>query len=412
MRAIVFTLVAGACYSPAPPRGAPCGENNACPTGQTCVAGFCGDTGTALDSDIVDVIPDVPLCQTWNARHFDACGLPGPSGDLDLPEALSDYTWNTDDDGALTGRMNTPITVITTVISQTDGPDILLASVDNFTLAAGAYIDVDGSRPLLIAVNGTATIAGTIDLRASFTTAGPGGFGGSTVVECPDPPTGDDGTTATPSSGGGGGAFQGAGGSGANAGGAGGVALPVPAVIRGGCAGGAGGASTTVVLGPRGAGGGAIQISARVAIEIVNGGSIGAGGGAGGYGRAAHGGGGGGGAGGYIGLDAPTIHVAGTLAANGGGGGGGASDVAQGSSGANGVTSDSAANGGAGAASSTVGTCIKGGNGSFGGTLDAEDASTSPCGGGGGGGGAGYILFWSAAPTVTGTVSPPALTGP
>ncbi len=409
MRALALALLAG-CYSPAPPAGAPCGENGACPSGMSCVGGFCGG-GSATDAEVVaiDAI-DALTCTTWNARHVEPCALPAPIGDLSLTDALSGFSWDTDT-GELKGKMGTVILVTTMTMTQADGPDVLLASVNDLTMEAGATLTVTGDRALLIAVNGTAQIDGDITANAVLGTAGPGGSGFTTDL-CPSEQTGNPGTAGTPATGGGGGGFQGNGGRGGNTGGLRGVGLAAPpTVIRGGCAGGGGGVGTGAGA-PRGGGGGAIAIDARIAIQIGAGGSISAGGGGGSSGRAFYGGGGGGGSGGLIGLNAPLITVAGTLAANGGGGGGGASDIGTGGNGNTGAASANAAAGGSGATASTVGACGKGGNGSFGGTLDAQDGTTVPCGGGGAGGGAGFILFWSPTQTVTGTVSPPALSGP
>jgi hypothetical protein len=413
MRAVVIAAlgVAG-CYSPTPPTGAPCGENNACPSGQTCIAGFCGgdgtgDTGVPMDTQDIDA---PATCTTWNARHFQACAIPAPGGDLVLDASLADYTWDTNT-GVLKGKMNMTVAVTTMVLQQTGGPEVLLASVNNFTVSDDANISVTGNRPLVIAVWENAVIDGDINASASLAGTGPGGAN-TVTTECPASAVGNPGTTTTPSHGGGGGAFQGAGGIGGSASSGNGVGLPVPTVIRGGCGGGSGGQSSGGVVGTRGAGGGAVQITARVSITIPAGGSIAAGGGAGSFGRIAYGGAGGGGSGGYIGLETPTLTVAGVLAANGGAGGGGASDVAQGSPGANGLTSANPAIGGPGATVSNVGACGKGGNGSAGGTLTGDPGVTTSCGGGGGGGGAGYILFWSPTTNVTGTVSPPALSGP
>jgi hypothetical protein len=408
-------------YSPKPPSGVPCGEGNACPSGQACIAGYCGGDGPLID--VNEIVPDLmaddmtaPLCQSWNMRHFDACGLPQPLGDLVLTEAAGDYVWDTTD-GALTGKMNTPVSVVTTVLSQTDGPDVLVASVNNFTLDTNAHLDITGSRPILIAVNGTATINGEIDANGFFSSPGPGGTNTLTTL-CPAAQTGNGGAAAVASgaagTGGGGGGFGANGGDGGNAGGQNGVGFASsPTVIRGGCAGGSGGAGSAGTVGTRGAGGGGIVISARVAIVLGAGGSINAGGGAGSFGRANYGAGGGGGSGGLIGLDAPTLTIDGVLAANGGGGGGGASDTTNGVSGSNAAATGTEASGGNGAATTTVGPCSRGGNGGAEGDPTGDTGATSLCGGGGGGGGVGYVLFWSASPTVSAsaTISPAAQSG-
>lgn len=414
MRAIVIALVVGGCYSPTPPAGAPCGDGEACPAGQTCIAGFCGGGSTA-DSEIMTgdtlAADAAGPCTAWNAQHFDACALPAPLGDLNLTNALSGFSFDTSS-GGLKGKMNTTINVTAMVMTQTDGPDVMVMSVNNFTLEAGATLDINGTRPLVIAVAGTATIAGDIDVDAFLTTPGPGGYIGITDPYCAAAAVGDSGSAGTPAEGGGGGGMGGDGGNGGNIGNGPGLAIAIPASVRGGCSGGLGGAGTGATQGSRGAGGGAIQITASTAITVTADASIGAGGGGGGGGRLAYGGGGGGGAGGFIGLDAPTVTVAGVLAANGGGGGGGASDVTIGSAGSTGNTSATAALGGLGGSPSNVGACPRGGSGAAGGTLTGAVGNSSACGGGGGGGGAGYILIWSTGTTVTGTVSPPALAGP
>ena len=408
-------LVLAGCYTATPPAGVPCGEDDACPNGQACIAGVCGGTGANLDAATVDSGPviDAPaLCATWTARHFEPCMLPSPGGDLNLTDALANYSWDLDKP-ELKGKMGITVPVTTVVMSQSVGPDVLVASVNNFILEPGATVDLNGSRALLIAVWGTATIGGTIDVSASFSAPGPGGAGASvTSLGCGGVPTGDFGVQGVPSTGGGGGGFQGAGGQGGNAGGPAGAGLQPPATIQGGCAGGHGGASSGGLQGIRGAGGGAVQITSRESITIASGALIHAGGGGGSLGRANYGAGGGGGAGGYIGLDAPMESIAGTLAANGGSGGGGASDVASASSGANGRGDASPAIGGSGATATNIGTCGRGGNGSAGGTLVGAAGGSSACGGGGAGGGAGYILIWSPALDVTGTLSPPPTAGP
>jgi hypothetical protein len=417
MRAVLvvlaIVLAAGGCYNPTPPAGAPCGEDSPCPTGQQCINGFCGGNNPNVDASLDDSTTiDAPsVCLMWQVHHFDPCALPAPMGDLNLTNALSGFTWDTNKP-ELKGKMNTVIPVSMMVMTQAIGPEVLVASVDNLTLEAGANLNIDGSRALLIAVWGSAMIAGSIDADASFSTAGPGGSNASLSTNgCGSGPTGDFGAGGSPATGGGGGAMQGNGGRGGNNGGLGGVGVTPPTTIQGGCAGGGGGAGTGIA-GSRGAGGGAIQITARQSITIPAGAVIHAAGGAGGSGRLSLGAGGAGGAGGYIGLDAPMVLIGGVLSANGGSGGGGASDVANGTSGSNGRPDASAAIGGSGATASNVGACGRGGNGSAGGTLGGENGLSSSCGGGGGGGGAGYILIWSPALDVTGTVSPPVTAGP
>jgi hypothetical protein len=416
MRALWLLVAASACYSPIAPTGAPCADNNACPAGQACVEGFCGGSASsddaatdAVEADAVTI--DAPaLCTTWTAEHMAPCALPAPTGDLTLTQAGSTYDWDTDT-GVLKMKAGVTVAVPTMVLTQANGPEILVASVSNLTVEDNARLRASGSRALLIAVWDVATIHGEIDVSASFTAEGPGGAG-STTVFCGSAPTGNGGVAGTPATGGGGGAFGGDGGRGGNAASGEGLKIPIPTIIRGGCAGGVGGGSTAATNATRGGGGGAVEIAARTSITVSATGNIEASGGAGRAGTAGFGGGGGGGAGGYVGLDSPSVTIAGVVAANGGSGGGGASDVANGTNGHNGLSRGTRATGGAGAVTSNVGTCVKGGDSSGSGGLDAVNAGASPCGGGGGGGGGGYILIWSAQPAITGTVSPAFTVGP
>src|SRR5687768_9854029 len=213
MRAAAVLLALGGCYNPSPPSGVACGDENVCPAGQKCIGGFCGGTMPELDASTIDVLLiDAPaLCTMWDARHFDPCMLPAPMGDLNLDGTLSGYSFDTDKP-ELKGKMNTVIPVATMVMTQTAGPSVLVASVNNFTLTSDATLDINGARPLLIAVWGTANIAGDIDASADFSIAGPGGNAAtSTANGCGSAPTGDAGTAGQPATGAGGGAFQGAG---------------------------------------------------------------------------------------------------------------------------------------------------------------------------------------------------------
>lgn len=404
MRLALAVLVVAGCYNPSPPAGAPCADDNGCPSGQACAGGFCGGSATTTDSSVAIDTTQPDTCANWTAKHFDACAIPSPPpGDLNLGVALSDYTLDTSN-ATLKGKANTSIPITTMVVSQAAGPDVMLVSIRNFTLDAGATLTVTGSRPLVLAVWGTATIAGTIDASASLSTTGPGG---SNSNECMNL-TGATGMSMQPALGGGGGGLQGTGGRGGNVGGFGGTGIGAPAGIRGGCAGGLGGAGSSTQA-PRGAGGGAVQITARTSIVVD--GVINVGGGGGSGGRVGYGAGGGGGSGGFIGLDSPIVIVTGTLAANGGGGGGGASDVANATNGGDARTNETPATAGPGAMTSNVGVCANGGTGAAGTTLGGQNGESSLCGGGGGGGAAGFILVWSAMPVLGGTITPPALAG-
>lgn len=238
------------------------------------------------------------------------------------------------------------------IVTQAGGLEAAVLVTQDFTLAASGTLRAEGARPLIIAVKGTATLAGLVDVdgdNAAGNAAGAGrGCNGG---------TGGAGATAGRGGGGGGGAFGanasagGTGGDGTAAGGGGtsvGNATLVP--LRGGCAGGAGGGATTAA---GGRGGGALQVSAAGALTVSG---ILSAGGAGGRGAGlASRGGGGGGSGGAILLEGTTLTVGSgaVLAANGGeggeGSGAGGLDPNAGRNGVTGPRSTAPAAGGAGA---------------------------------------------------------------
>jgi len=240
------------------------------------------------------------------------------------------------------------------VLPQSGGPAVIVLPVTSLSVAGGSSLRLTGSRPVVFAVFGNATIAGTIDVSASGTTPGAGGN-----LSCGASQGGDgSGNTARDdgASGGGGGAFGTPGGSGGRAdtdrccggagitqpGGVGGVTRGTSGQIPllGGCAGGrAGGCSTA-----GGAGGGAVQISTAGTLTVT--GTVRSNGGAGALpcGTNDEGGGTGGGSGGGILLEGATLATSGaTLQANGGAGGPGGKyfQCGSGSTGAAGSTSAS-----------------------------------------------------------------------
>jgi len=209
---------------------------------------------------------------------------------------------------------------------QSGGQEIVVLPVASFTVASGATLRLTGARPVVFAVFGDASIAGTIDASANGATPGAGGNQSCGTSQ------GADGTGETMrlrgASGGGGGGFATAGGKSgeANTDGkseapaSGGVArgddLLTP--LFGGCAGGKAGGCTTA----GGAGGGAVQVSAAGELNAT--GSLLANGapGATPCGADDEGGGTGGGSGGAIVLEGNALMTTGaTLQVNGGDGG-------------------------------------------------------------------------------------------
>jgi hypothetical protein len=275
---------------------------------------------------------------------------------------------------------------------------VAVFTLSALTVGAGNTLQIVGTKPVAIVVTGDATIDGSLEaLPGKAGGAGApmdhqkgGGMGGGGPF--------DVGTTT----GAGGGGFCGKGGAGgttggpaANGGATYGTASLVPLV--GGSAGGG-----SLSNGVWGAGGGAVQLSAKT-ITIGSSGVVWAGGGGG---RAT---GGGGGSGGAILLEAEVITIAGTLAANGGGGGGNYASISI-EGGEDGQKSAVAAKGSLDPLYGNVG-----GDGAAAAVLDGKPgvytgniAGGQENGGGGGGGGAGRIRLNTRSGTaqITGTVSP------
>jgi hypothetical protein len=361
-------------------------------------------------------------CGTWQPHHFDACAIPAPDGPLDVSGAA---TFDTDS-GMLTG--SSTVTPTSTTISAS-GVDSYLISITTLNIQPGATLRVIGSKPLIVAAWEMIDVQGTIDTGSTPSQAG-AGANPSSLCAMAIPGSAQSGadmpTTSGGSGGGGGGGFRGAGGHGGTGndapmcvGGVGGTAVEAPTVVRGGCSGAPSGkAGPAYVADPNivsvaGLGGGAIQLTARRAINLGAAAQVLAGGGGGGgavVGAAT--GGAGGGAGGLIGLDAPITTIAGaTLAANGGGGGSSGQFAGMGHVGQDGQPSASAATGGM-----TDSTCAAAGcDGGAGATFDGV-SSANPlvgCGGSGGGGGAGFILTWGVVmKSDSPVISPVELAGP
>ncbi|MEW5854861.1 MAG: hypothetical protein AB2A00_39155, partial [Myxococcota bacterium] len=60
-------------------------------------------------------------------------------------------------------------------LTQVNGPDVIVLPVLGVDVAAGSSLRLTGSLPVILAVFGNATIAGTIDASANGTTPGAGG---------------------------------------------------------------------------------------------------------------------------------------------------------------------------------------------------------------------------------------------
>jgi hypothetical protein len=276
-------------------------------------------------------------------------------------------------------------------ISMND-PDMTKADLyvlHSLTVDATASLEIDGPRPVILAVATTVDIQGPIYVWA-------GGFG---TTANPGPGAGQGGNQQ----GSGGGGYCGAGGNGA-AGYLGGRTYGENLLhpLIGGSAGSGG-------YNCGGAGAGAVQIVAGTSITVGSLGKIYAGGaGTGCDGSQGYGGG----SGGAILLEAPTVTVRGNVAANGGGGQAGNGSGAM-ANGAPASTDDQLALGG------KAWGIPSGGNGSAGATVRGGDGVyVTPDAGqgmakGGGGGGAGRIRINTASghANIMGIVSPYPSTG-
>jgi hypothetical protein len=299
-------------------------------------------------------------------------------------------------------------------VGSTGGPlvDILrfksLSLTSTFTLR--------GQHPVILAVDGDATVTGTIDASAYGATPGAGGSWsgcGSSAGTIGGSHNGNH----TGAGGGGGGGFNLAGGTGGAGhqgpgGGAGGqVAANLTLIpLRGGCRGGDSGEGRQGGASTGGAGGGAVQISARGRVTVSGTIDAGGGGGAAGVPQNEEDGGGGGGSGGAILLEGTPVTISGNLRAKGGGGAGSSSgydDQYPGQAGSDGRGNNGAGgppNGGASSGPQTGGTGVIPGNTG----QNGANGEISPCGfcsdiegaGGSGGGGGGGVII-SRPPTST-----------
>jgi hypothetical protein len=361
------------------------------------------DPSTAVrdDGGATNAPPDVvgdTGCAGWSysPSNFDPCALARAGSAL----AGSGLSIDTDHLDALPHTMSTQSNGVTLAI-------VHVASLD----VSGTWLTT-GSAALVVAVDGAVTIepgavivaeadvddpaactalGGTPGAQSNAATDGGGGGGGGA------------GAAAGEKGGDGDGGSHGAGGAKVN--GIPGALTP----LRGGCTGGPGGTNDGVgTPGAGGTGGGALQISSNLSIDVA--GEIEA------FGQGAIGdatqktGAGGGGGGGGILLEAPMLHVeaSGTVCADGGSGGNGGGTTSSGIPGnhspCDGKNAASGANNGNNGGS--------GGDGGYSTTAaKAGTNATANAGGGGGGGGVGWIHLHGV-PTVDvdhdAVVTPPA----
>jgi hypothetical protein len=254
-----------------------------------------------------------------------------------------------------------PPPVATIAMNDPNATQADLFVLNSWVVNATTSLTISGDRPAIVLVLTTVDIHGAVTVEA-------GGY----QYASPGPGVGQAG----PNGGGAGASYCGVGGQGSDA------TAPFPAggptygnatltPLQGGSAGAAGNNS-----GGGGTGGGAVQIVAGTSIAVRQYGSINAGG----KGSCCITTGGG--SGGAILLEAPSVQIAGNVAANGGGGAGGDA-----------VGADATANGTPAPGGATAGLSGQGGQGSAANDVNGGDGVFGSGGGnaGGGGGGAGRI---------------------
>ena len=324
----------------------------------------CGQPDTDSDGDglanCMDGCPTDPgqtsECLAFAPTNFDPRPInwsAQPITALDCQATTTIDTRDPDGTGPLVATISNWCGTAPTPVAQaqTNGPEAVIIPLRGLTLGSTRTLRLIGTRPVILAVDGDATISGTIDASASSTTPGAGGNWSCGTA------AGGNGTGSNSSGagGGGGGGFGTAGGRGGSGGngspGVAGVARGDGnlAPLIGGCNGGIGGGCSAT----GGAGGGAFQITVSGTLTVT--GTLRSNGGNGGGGCGSEGGGIGGGSGGGIVLEATTLTTgSATLQANGGNGGqgaggpgGGSGSTSPSNNGSNG--NNEGANGGSGA---------------------------------------------------------------
>ncbi|MGE0549066.1 MAG: hypothetical protein AB7O24_16465 [Kofleriaceae bacterium] len=389
--------------TPACPNGLVCNNDGVCAVNQTDTCEPVNDSGMADAHVPIDTSCGWPVISNIDPCQLNASGV---SSDVSFTNPTGDTLELNFDPRIQHLSQLTP-----------GAPTVSVLMARNLTITS--ILQIRGNEPLIILVNGTATIDASAMItwqavmhQPETTCAGAGGNGGNGSGSC--------------GAGGGGGGSLGALASpspvGGGAGGRGGDMPPgskglpgdpgeiqsAPALVPlvTGCYGGSGGLTSGGSSAPGGGGGGGLQISALTQIDVL--GTIDMKGYGGSGASDSKGGGGGGGSGGAILLEAPQINFGAQsrLCANGGGGGQGVVSGAA-EAGAAGSCTDQRANGGGVV---TGGDSTGGNGGATSGSASAGNMGSSFTGngGGGGGGGVGRIRINGTVTGAPGVMSPPA----
>ncbi len=367
-----------------------CADGKMCLHGSDCVGGTC-------TNNLCEAKPIAPSHVAFGDYKPNAAALPSSVAIIDTSNlVLKDFNGNN-------------------IAVPANGAFAVEAG--NAVLSVGAWtvtapVTVVGSRSLVIVAAGAVVVSAPVRASAVGAAPGPGGAGPAMGTGMGHPGTITGFMQGSWCGGGGGGGFATFGAQGGTGtfvdglgthyvaqGGGGGIAYP--GQLNDFLA-GSGGGNGAVGSNQGGAGGGALQITSAVSIDVKASGLVAASGGGGTGGNHQQffsDGGGGGGSGGTVFLEAPAITVAGGLFANGGAGG----DPTLQNPGAapDGTESTIPANGGAHA-----------GNGGAGGIAPTTPADAGEASSGGGGGSVWQIWLRTrnVAAQVTGLMSPTAMT--
>jgi hypothetical protein len=371
--------------------------------------------GPTVDMD--PFAPDAPDAQRADAMPGDRVAHLSPAVEAMLTNTNDVVTTTARTIDTTAGTVSPPFgtaaLILADVPQDNGGPNVMVIQARTFTFGSGLYLV--GDKPLIIVATETLVMdaqpgqTGIIDADATNTETGPGGYPGTLGPGAGGSGSGGDNDSDSGGAGGGHGSMGGPGGAVAgDPGGTAGVISGTATVLQGGSGGGNGSPQACDGLG--GPGGGAIQLTAYLSIDLTDT-DITAAGGGGGRGEACSsdgGAAGGGGAGGMIYLQAPSISGNGRLSAHGGGGGAAASQQG-GQLGMAGSAGNLFAGGsGGGTISTTGGDGGNGGDGTASGDPGESMLGTSE-NGGGGGGGVGRIYYHTVGALPGFDASPPAV---
>jgi len=213
--------------------------------------------------------------------------------------------------GVVQDASNTPITVTSTLVAQTDGTMIRVLEGHSFVIDSAV---VTGANALAIVAPGSITIRGAFDVSANGIVSGPGALDASAACAGADSHASCSGPCYDSGPGGGGNATVG--GRGGHNGSSGGQISASFSPLSGGCPGG-NVLDGTSILARGGGGGGALQLVSLTEVALTTAGIIDLGGGGGSKYS-------GGGSAGTLVIESPSVRLDGPvagIAANGGSGG-------------------------------------------------------------------------------------------